>query len=145
MSLYRYSPTRRQGYRLWLPAKGRKKKVYFPLYLLSLYTIINSMKGRICYASKKRSPGFEKLHDISNVKSSFLRPVTSRPTARRPFSLPCQVGSAPTGLPPSRIAGPACGSLLSLLFLQLGCARAAFSCHATLADHRASNTAGAPL
>ena len=37
------------------------------------------MKGRICYARFWDEPGIEKLFTFIEVKSSFLKPVTSRP------------------------------------------------------------------
>ena len=43
------------------------------------------MKGLNCYARICDSPGIEKLHGITYVKSSFLKPVTSRPTEHVSF------------------------------------------------------------
>lgn len=43
------------------------------------------MKGRNCYARFCCSPGIEKLLGFVHVKSSFLKPVTSRPYQQEPF------------------------------------------------------------
>jgi len=48
-------------------------------------TIIYGMKGRIGYAMFWNEPGIEKLHNFYVDKSSFLKPVTSRPYQRVPF------------------------------------------------------------
>jgi len=93
MSLSTQSTTRRLSISTSRLKKGRKKKVYFPLDKCSLYTIISIMKGRICYASKKRLPDIEKLHVFTEAKSSFLKPVTSRPTTKKPFRLRAAAGS----------------------------------------------------
>ncbi|MBA7648712.1 hypothetical protein ES703_56500 [subsurface metagenome] len=72
--------------------KGRKKNVDISLDLLSLYTIISSMKGRNCYACFWSSPGFEKLLTILEVKASFLRPVSLPQFQREPFRLRAAAG-----------------------------------------------------
>ncbi len=51
------------------------------------------MKGRICYTRKSHLPGLEKLRDYVRFKSSFLKPVTSKPTNRVPFFERAVVGS----------------------------------------------------
>lgn len=86
MSPFVQSATRIGAERLCVLQKSRKKKVYFPLDLLSFLPIIKVMKGRTCNAAFSDKPGFEKLLTVSPGKRSFLKLVTLRKIQREPFS-----------------------------------------------------------
>ena len=78
------------------------------------------MKGRFGYASFLDEPGIEKLLDFTEVKSSFLRPVTPCVSQREPFSLHNVVSLVGNGFPPSLSAELATAFSLAYIFLQGG-------------------------
>lgn len=94
-SLFTQSATRKASDRRRRLKKGRKKKVYFALDKLSVYTIIKVMKGRNCYARFCRHPGLEKLFNFIEAKSSFLRPMSLHLYQREPFLCRIATGSSP--------------------------------------------------
>jgi len=73
--------------------KGRKKNVYFSLDFLSVYTIIDCMKGLNCYARFCGHPGIEKLYGFDHVKSSFLMRMSPSDVQARPFTRLAVFGS----------------------------------------------------
>ncbi len=73
------------------------------------------MKGRNCYSQFVRHPGFEKLHGIAYVKSSFLKPGDIDSFQREPFKMRTVVGSGLLSDPYQSRAWPA--TVLLCVFL----------------------------
>lgn len=120
MSLSTQSATRIDSRRRCVLQKGRKKNVDFTVDSMSFYPIIAGMKGRICYAVKNTLHGFEKLLNFLEAKASFLEPVTSRPTIRKPFRLRAAAGSLACRPGKALRSMPAADFFLSVGFITPG-------------------------
>ncbi len=77
------------------------------------------MKGRICYARFWDEPGIEKLFTFIEVKSSFLKPVTSRPCGVA-FLIRESVAGALVCRPDNTVQSKPVTVLFSKLFLTPG-------------------------